>query len=64
MLAKATYNNKEVKIDIPESFIWVINYMNNWFLENKTGDIRLIYKEGGICGLETKEYIRPPEKNN
>jgi len=61
MLAKATYNNKEVKIDIPESFIWVINYMNNWFLENKTGEMRLVYKDGGICGLESKEYIYPPK---
>ena len=58
---KILVNHQE--IEIPDSFIWVINYMNQWYLENKTGDMRLIYKDGGICGIENKEFIRPNEKN-
>lgn len=53
----------EVKVDIPESFIWVINYMKEWKREQKQGEIRLKYKDGGICAIEINETIRPGECN-
>jgi len=58
---KVTCNNQT--IEIPDSFLWVIQYMNQWCLENKTGDMRLIYKDGGICGIENKEFLRPNKKS-
>ena len=58
---KISLNNET--IEIPDSFFWVMEYMYQWYKENKTGDLRLVYKCGGIAGLEPKEYIKPNEKN-
>ncbi len=51
-----------IKVDVPESFKWVINQWNIWNRERKTGEFRLIFKDGGISGLEKKEYQKPPKK--
>ena len=51
-----------IKVDVPESFKWVINQWNIWNRERKTGEFRLIFKDGGISGLEKKEYQKPPNK--
>jgi len=53
----------EVKVDVPESFIWVINYMKEWKKEQKQGEIRLKYKDGGICAIEINETIKPEKCN-
>jgi len=49
----------EIVVKVPESFIWVINYMKEWKREQKQGEIRLKYKDGGICAIETNETIKP-----
>jgi hypothetical protein len=46
-------------IEVPESFRWVINYMKEWQKEQKQGEMRLKYKDGGICAIETSEHIKP-----
>lgn len=54
-----------VNVKIPESFLWVIEFMNNWFLENQDGEVRLVFKSGGITGLKEKieKYHSPPKKH-
>jgi len=49
----------EIVVKVPESFIWVIDYMKEWRKEQKQGEIRLKYKDGGICAIETNETIKP-----
>ena len=51
-----------IKLEVPESFRWVINQWNIWNRERKTGEFRLIFKDGGISGLEKREYQKPPKK--
>ena len=53
---------KTYKVEIPESFLWVISQWNIWYKEHKTGEFRLIFKDGGISGIEKKEYQKPPKK--
>jgi len=58
---KITLNHQE--INIPDSFLWVINYMAEWYKENKDGELRLIFKSGGVCGMheKTEKYHSPPK---
>ncbi len=51
--------SKMINTEIPESFIWVINYMKEWKQEQKQGELRIIYKDGGICAIEANEHIKP-----
>lgn len=51
-----------VKVEIPQSFHWVISRMVQWSKEQKTGKFVLNYKDGGICGIEKSEYEKPPPK--
>ena len=46
---------------VPESFHWVIAQMLKWQKEQKTGKFVLHYKEGGISGVERRDYERPPK---
>ncbi|PIZ12971.1 MAG: hypothetical protein COY53_07250 [Elusimicrobia bacterium CG_4_10_14_0_8_um_filter_37_32] len=55
------YNEDKIKYQLPEAFNWVIEIMSKWYEEQKFGDICLIYKNGGICGVEEKEYKKPPK---
>ena len=54
--------NDKIKIEVPKSFIWVLNQWLKWNEENKTGEFKLVFKDGGICGVEKKEYEKPPHK--
>jgi len=59
---KVTCNNQT--IEIPDSFLWVIDYMAKWYQENQDGELHLIYKSGGITGMKEKiEKYHCPKKN-
>ena len=51
-----------IKMEVPESFKWVIEIMKSWNEQHKTGNINLIYKSGGVTGIDKKEYIKPPKE--
>jgi len=52
----------DVNVKIPRQFQWVIDFIYRWWEENKDGEIRLIFKSGGITGLneKTEKYHSPP----
>lgn len=47
-----------VKIDVPASFVWVIEDMKRWNSSYTTGKFTLNFKDGGICGIEPCPYIK------
>ncbi|MFX0134117.1 MAG: hypothetical protein ACFFDN_10785 [Candidatus Hodarchaeota archaeon] len=58
-------NHNAVDVKIPKSFQWVIEFMNRWYKENKDGELRLVYKSGGVTGLEEKQqkFHSPPDNS-
>ena len=52
---------KLIEVKVPESFLWVLAYWREWSEQNKTGDIRLIFKDGGVCRIEKTEIEKPPQ---
>ena len=53
----------EKKIELPYSFLWVIEYMYQWYKENRDGDTSLIWRSGGVTGIhdKTEKYLSPPK---
>lgn len=52
---------KLVKVEVPEAFEWVLDYIKDWHYNKKTGEIRISYKSGGVTGVSKKEYHQPPK---
>ena len=53
--------NKTFSVSLPVQFEWVIEYMRKWHEEQKTGEIRLVYRKGGITAVRENEYHQPPK---
>lgn len=55
--------NSTIKVEIPESFEWVVDQMLKWRKEQKTGKFVFNFKHGGIQELEKIEKEFPPKNN-
>ena len=47
-----------IKVEVPQSFVWVIEAMKKWNESYTTGKFTLHFKDGGICGIEPCPYIK------
>ena len=52
---------KLIEVKVPESFLWVLSYWIEWNEKNKNGEITLIFKDGGVCGLKKLDLEKPPQ---
>ena len=52
-----------IKMDIPDSFEWVINHILNYNREHLTGEIVISYKDGGVCYMKKTQHVKP-QKNS
>lgn len=54
----------DIALEIPYSFLWVIDYMAKWYQDNNDGELCLIFKSGGITGVKeipAEKYHNPPK---
>lgn len=51
----------EYTVKVNKHFKWVLDWLEYWKEENKTGEIRLVFKDGGVAGMTSSEYIKPPK---
>jgi hypothetical protein len=49
----------EYTVKVNKSFKWVLDWLDIWKNENRTGEIKLVFKKGGISGMERKEWEKP-----
>ena len=54
--------SQEVKMVIPDSFVWVLEEMKKCEMEGMTGDLVVRYTTGGISSVRKEAVKKPPKK--
>lgn len=54
----------EYNVKVSRQFKWVLDWLEKWRDENKTGEIRVIHKDGGIAGMNRDEYEKVPRSEH
>jgi hypothetical protein len=47
-----------ITVEVPKSFVWVLRYMKEFHKEKTTGEMKFIYKDGGITAVIPSPYIK------
>lgn len=50
-----------VKMEVPDQFAWVVEYILRCYTEKRFGSLTLHFHDGGVMALDNHEKILPPE---